>query len=329
MPMAADALLPVYLLAGTDRPKIRRALVRLRARLGDEALEVLNAADATGADAVAACNAMGLFGSEGGRLVVVEAVERWAAEEAAAVAEYAAAPTPGSVLVLVADEALKTKALGEACSKHGRVLVFDAPKPRDLPGWVQQQFERLGTPVDRDATRALVEIAGDDVACLSIEVEKLAAWAVGEPITRADVERLAVPSHDAPGWALTDAWGSRSLAALLAACESELELDAQPFVIATRLASQVALVRAARALADQGLSTKEIGKRLRKHEFRIRKALAHAENYTPEELDAATIRLAELDAALKGASRLAGELELNRALIELTAPREQPAAAPA
>jgi DNA polymerase III subunit delta len=325
--MSAEALLPVYLLAGTDRPKIRRALVRLRARLGDEALEVLNGAEANGADAVAACNAMGLFGSEGGRLVVVESVERWTAEDAAAVVEYAEAPTPGSVLALVADEAMKTKVLADACAKRGRVLVFDVPKPRDLPGWIHQQFERLGTPVDRDAARALVEIAGDDVACLSTEVEKLAAWAAGEPVTRADVERLAVPSHDAPGWALTDAWGARSVPALLAACEVELERDAQPFVIASRLASQVALIRAARALADQGLSTKEIGKRLRRHEFRIRKALAHAENYSPEELDAATIRLAELDAALKGASRLAGELELNRALIELTAPKEQPAAA--
>jgi DNA polymerase-3 subunit delta len=323
--MAADALLPVYLLAGTDRPKIRRALARLRARLGEETLEVLNAAEATGADAVAACNAMGLFGSEGGRLVLVEAVERWTAEDAAAVAEYAREPTPGSVLALVAEEPLKTKALADACSKHGRVLVFDAPKPRDLPGWVNQQFERLGNPVDRDAARALIEIAGDDVACLSTEVEKLAAWSGGEPVTREDVERLAVPSHDAPGWALTDAWGSRSLPVLLAACESELEHGGQPFIIATRLASQVALVRAARALSDQGLSTKEISKRLRRHEFRIRKALTHAENYTPEELDAATVRLAELDAALKGASRLAGELELNRALVELTAPREQPA----
>jgi DNA polymerase III delta subunit len=325
--MATEALLPVYLLAGTDRPKIRRALVRLRERLGDEALEVLNAADANGADAVAACNAMGLFGSEGGRLVVVESVERWTADDAAAIAAYAEAPTPGSVLALVAGEPLKTKALPDACAKRGRVLVFDVPKPRDLPGWIHQQFERLGTPVDRDAARALVEIAGDDVACLSTEVEKLAAWAAGEPVTHADVERLAVPSHDAPGWALTDAWGTRSVPALLAACETELEQDAQPFVLASRLASQVGLIRAARALADQGLSTKEIGKRLRRHEFRIRKALAHAENYTPEELDAATIRLAELDAALKGASRLAGELELTRALIELTAPREQSAVA--
>jgi hypothetical protein len=50
----------------------------------------------------------------------------------------------------------------------------------------------------------------------------------------------------------------------------------------------------------------------------VRKALAHAENYTRDELDDAVVRLAELDAALKGATRLAGELELERALIDIT-----------
>lgn len=320
--MASDPLLPIYLLSGSDRPKVRRALTRLRDRIGEEALEVLNATEATGDDAVAACNAMGLFGTEGTRLVLVEGVERWKADDAAAIAAYGAAPAPGSVLALVAEEPPKSKALADACAKAGRVLVFDVPKPKDLHGWVRQQFERLGTPIEPDAARALVEIAGEDSTVLSAEIDKLAAWAGREPVTLAVVEQLAVASHEAPGWAVTDAWGARDVPVLLAACESELERGLQPFVLASRLASQVALVRGARALADDGVPIKEIAKRLRRHEFRVRKALGHAQNYSTEELDDATVRLAALDAALKGASRLAGELELSRALLDLTARRE-------
>jgi DNA polymerase III delta subunit len=90
------------------------------------------------------------------------------------------------------------------------------------------------------------------------------------------------------------------------------------------LAAQVGLVRSAQALAEEGLGARDIAKRLRKHEFRVRKALAHAENYSRDELESAVVRLAELDAALKGASRLAGELELERALVAVTAPAESP-----
>ena len=78
------------------------------------------------------------------------------------------------------------------------------------------------------------------------------------------------------------------------------------------------LVRAAQALAAEGLKAREIAKRVKRHEFRVRKALAHAENYSRDELDDAVVRLAELDAALKGATRLAGELELELALIDIT-----------
>ena len=57
-----------------------------------------------------------------------------------------------------------------------------------------------------------------------------------------------------------------------------------------------------------------------------RKALQHAERYSRGELESALVRLAELDAAIKGASRLSSELELVRALIDVTAPAEQAAA---
>ena len=70
----------------------------------------------------------------------------------------------------------------------------------------------------------------------------------------------------------------------------------------------------------------EVAKRLRVKEYPAKKALSHARNYTCDELDAALVRLAELDAALKGASRVAPELELERALVDVTAVRE-PAAA--
>jgi DNA polymerase III subunit delta len=309
-------LRPIYLLTGGDRPKIRRALERLRSRFGPESVETLSAEAAGGDEAVAALNSLGLFGGEGGRLVIVEDAERWKKQDEDAVAGYMADPVPGAVLALVAAE-LKGSSLPGLCAKAGEVLTFDVPKPRDLPGWVRAQFERLDAQADGEAARALVEVVGDDVNALETEVEKLATWAAGEPIGRREVELVAAPAHEATAWAIMDAWGARDLRAALVACQSDLEHGVDPFAIAMRLSSQVALVRQAQALSEEGLGVKDIAKRLRKHEFRVRKALGHAENYTRDELDEAVIRLAELDAALKGASRLAGELELERAIVEL------------
>lgn len=324
--MSADPLKPVYLLTGNDRPKIVRALRRLRARFGDESVELLTAESTTGDDAVAACNALGLFaGGDGGRLVVVEGVERWKKADAEAVTAYLSDPVPGAVLALVAGEALRSDAIPKAVGKSGQVLAYDAPKPRDLPGWVRAQFDARGATAEPDAARALVEIVGDDLTALATEADKIATWAGDRPVERSHVEALATPAREATAWAITDAWGERDLPALLAAAEAELERR-EPFGISTRLTAHVALVRGAKLLAAEGLPTREIAKRLKVHEFRVRKALGHADRYGQDELDAAVVRLAALDAAIKGASRLSGELELTRALVDLTAAAEPVAA---
>jgi DNA polymerase-3 subunit delta len=315
--MATEELRPAYLLLGSDRPKVRRALARLRARFGPEAGETLAAEAVSGADAVVSLNALGLFGS--GRLVVVEGVEAWKKADAAAIGAYLRQPAPGAVLALVADEAPRDTALADVVRKTGELLRYDIPKPKDLSVWVRAELDRLGVQASEEAARRLVEIVGDDVGVLALEIDKLATWACGEALGAREVELLAVAAAgDSPGWILSDAWGNRDVAGVLAACEAELEESVEPFLIAVRLAAQVGLVRAVQALASEGLGSREIAGRLKKHEFRVRKALGYAERHSSADLDLAIVRLAALDAALKGASRLSAELELERVLIEVT-----------
>ena len=123
----AEELKPAYLLTGSDRPKIERAVHRLRDRFGDDAVERLSAEEASGDDAVAACNAMGLFATSG-RLVLVEGVERWKAADAKAIADYLVAPAPETVLALLGNEIRKDSPLAKACAKAGQVLVYDVSK---------------------------------------------------------------------------------------------------------------------------------------------------------------------------------------------------------
>jgi DNA polymerase-3 subunit delta len=311
----ADPLRAAYLLTGSDRPKIARALSRLRGRFAEESVEHLFADAATGEDAVAACNALGLFGG-GGRLVIVEGVERWKAADAQALGVYLADPTPETVLALVA-EALKADApLAKAVAKTGEVLAWDVPKRR-IPGWVAEQFTRLGVQADREACETLVALVGDGLDALESEIEKIATWAGSDAVTARDVEALAVHAREAPSWGLSDAWGARDAGEVLGAFESDLH-RAEPFLIGSRLASHVGLVRNAQRLASAGRATRDIAKDLGVHEFRVRKALGHADQYSSDELDGAVVRLAELDAALKGASRRPAELELELALVDVT-----------
>jgi len=318
-----DELKPVYLIAGGDRPKVDRAVARLRSRFEQEAVEVLDAADTTGEDAAAACNVMGLFGA-GTRLVVVEGVEAWKATDAKAVAEYLKAPAPGTTLALVAAELRKESPIAKTVAGNGDVLIWDVTA-RAIPRWIADQFKLNGARVEPEAARLLAELVGDDLYELAGEIEKLATWAGAAEVTTADVEAIVAPRAESPPWNLTDAWGRRDVGGVLRAAERMLDRTGDPVSrtiprLVGSLTNHVRRARAAHALEAEGVSASEAASRLGVKPYPAQKLYAQVRNFSAAELDDALIRLAELDHALKGGSRLANELELERALVEITAP---------
>ncbi len=327
----ADELKAAYLMAGGDRPKIDRALERLRSRFATDALEHHAAAEASGDDVVAACNALALFAGEG-RLIVVDGVEAWKAPDAKAIAAYLEAPAPATTLALVAAELKKDAPLAKAVATRGDVLFWDVSQ-RSLPAWVGDQFKIRGGSADPEACRALIELVGNDLYELATEVDKLVAWAGAERVTESDVETLVAARAGASNFALTDAWGARDVAAVLRASEAVLDRTGDPRSrtiprVVGILANHVARIRQCQRLEAEGLTAKDAAARMKQHPFYVQKLFSQARNYSADELSRVTVRLAELDHALKGGSRLAPDLELERALVEITAPADGAPARP-
>jgi DNA polymerase III subunit delta len=322
----ADELKPVYLIAGSDRPKVDRAVARLRARFEPDAVEVHDAAVTPGDDAVAACNALGLFGS-GMRLVVLDHVDVWKAADVKAVAAYLRAPAPGTTLALVGGELKKDAPIAKAVGSTGDVLVWDV-QTKAIHRWIADQFKLYEASAEPEACRRLAELVGDDLYELAGEVEKLATWAAGDEVTDADVDLLVAPRAESPPWSLTDAWGARDVGGVLRAAERMLDRTGDPVArtiprLVGSLTNHVRRARAAHRLEAQGLSPADAATRLGIKPYPAQKLYGQVRNYSATELDAALVRLAQLDHALKGGSRLPNELELERALVEIT----QPAAA--
>jgi DNA polymerase-3 subunit delta len=320
----ADELKPAYLIGGSDRPKVDRAVARLRSRFDAEAVELLAASETSGDDAVAACNVMGLFGA-GTRLVVVEGVEGWKAADVKAVASYLKAPAPGTTLALVAGELKKDAPIAKAVAATGDLLIWDVTA-KAIPRWIADQFKLHEAKAEPEACRLLAELVGDDLYELAGEVEKLATWAGDDAVTEADVEALVAPRAESPPWNLTDAWGRRDVGAVLREAEKMLDRTGDPVSrtiprLVGSLTRHLQRARAAHRLEEQGLSPQDAASRLGMKPFPAQKLFGQVRNFSGAELDDALIRLAELDHALKGGSRLANELELERALVDITQPR--------
>ena len=140
---------PVYLITGSDRPKIETALTRLRGHFEPEAIESVSALDTSGEAKVGLCNAGSLFGDA--RLLVVTG-RRWSKQTTRDVARaagkrrtstrssaYLATPAPATVLALAAERPEGDLGAVEGLREGGR-----GPRVRRQEGctggW-QRQFQ--------------------------------------------------------------------------------------------------------------------------------------------------------------------------------------------
>ena len=170
---------------------------------------------------------------------------------------------------------------------------------------------------------ALIQLVGNDLRRLKTEVDKIATWAGDEPVGEREVEALVEPSFDSPGWELGEAWAARDAARALAYSENRFERESRQrrdvaLGLVGQLRAHVGRVRAVKRLASEGVSSKEVAEQLKLKPFYASKLYRQAEGFSEDELDDAIMRIAALDGALKGQSKLTPDLEVQRTLVALS-----------
>ncbi len=308
-------LKPVYLICGSDWPKVDAAMARLRARFPEESIEQLSIGD-EGVDVVAACNALDLLG--GPRLVLVRGVEALAEAEGEAIAAYLSSPTPETCLALFGGGGLDPKsALVRAVDAAGESRFFDAPDRKQAADWVVKRFGSEGVTCPLPVARRLVELVGEDMGDLAPEVEKLVVFARGEPPEVEDVEALVPPQIEIKPWEITDAWGRRDSATMIALAVADIDAPGDVSRVVAQLSAHVRKVWRAASLLERGATQGDVAKELGMKPYPAQKLVAQAQRFGAAELGGAIVRLSQLDLAVKGGSRLNARFELELALAEI------------
>jgi DNA polymerase-3 subunit delta len=125
------------------------------------------------------------------RVVVLRGLEqlRKTAQLRQALLRYLAAPSPTTVLVLVQGDGEPPDA--ELAQRATAVTVERLP-PERVARWMTHRATLLGLTLAPDAAELLLSAAGNDLAALAQELEKVAALTagLGRPLTRDDVAAL-------------------------------------------------------------------------------------------------------------------------------------------
>ncbi len=163
------------------------------------------------------------------------------------------------------------------------------------PGAARTLAERVGayvreTDVDR---RRQAELA-------NAELEKLALYRPGGPITRDDVAALVAEAMPASAWALQDAVGARRGGEAAALADQLLATGTALPVLISQLHRRLRELIVIREHLDGGAKPADIVRALKLQPFRAQKLAEQARAWQPEQLEAALGGLLDVDLLSKG-----------------------------
>jgi DNA polymerase III subunit delta len=309
---------PAYLIAGSDWPKVDAAAARLRSQFDEDSVEQIAVGEEGAPEVVATCNAMGLFGGE--RLVLVRGAEGLDADQVRDIVAYLGDPAPDTCLALFGGSIAEDGPLATAVAKVGDVRIFDAPDDQHAVAWVVKRFAEQGVSCPTPVAKRIVKRAGIEIGDLALEVEKLAVFGRGAAPSEQDVDLLVAEQLDVKPWNMTDAWGRRDAGAVIQFATADVERQDDVLRVAAIFANHVRRVRQALLVLDAGGSAKDVQKQLGlRSPYQAQGLCRQARAFSETELARAVVRLAQLDEAVKGGSRLDPRLELELALAEISA----------
>ena len=312
----ASTLRPVYLICGSDRPKLRRAVDRLRRRVIAEAGSDLNVtsfdvgeaderqtAQSRRTEVLAAVLATLQTPSfiPGLRLVLVSNGHRLLAKDRQPLVAYLDDPMPDTVLAVEGDTFGKDDALFRAVKKHGEVLRFDLPKRHELPAWVRDRARARRLPLDVSVARHLLALVGEEPERLERELDKLAAYCRGQEVTVEAIDAVCCASVETKVFDLMDAVGHRRRSEAFRRLEEVYAAGEDPQRVFFSLVRHVRLLEQTMERAGSGaVKSTDLAKELGVHPFTARKLAEQYRAYDRRTLNRAFVALAEAEAAMRG-----------------------------
>jgi DNA polymerase-3 subunit delta len=244
------ALKPLYLFYGDEEFLMQRAVARLETvlteRTGEPPTKVVREAQEVGlSEFLAESRAATLWGP--GQLLILRRVDLYPLDQLKALNEYLDHPAPRAWVVLLA-EGLKARdvekhAVWQRLLPQEAALGFYRLREGELYQWLTREARHLGKNLTLAAAQRLVEMAGDNLAELSQELEKLVLFSGEEnALTPALVSQLASHSRTYNIFALVDALGEPGFQSRLAALGQLLDLGEPPAKILAMLARQVRML---------------------------------------------------------------------------------------
>ncbi|MGI6361414.1 MAG: DNA polymerase III subunit delta [Bacillota bacterium] len=223
-------------------------------------------------------------------------------------------PSDNSILIFIVRGGIdKRRRLVKKIRQAGRVIEFGALGYQELMIWLKRRFKQKGFVVSSQALEHLMMLAGDNLAYLNNEIDKICLYCAGRStVELADMEQVASRGSILEMFKLIDAVADRKAELSLHLYQEMLKQGESEQKILAMLGKQLRDVLAVKELYQQGLSRRNISEQLSLHPFVVKKSVEKSAKFTRGQLIKALEMLLAVDIANKGGQ---GDL---RSMLQLT-----------
>ena len=185
--------------------------------------------------------------------------------------------------------------------KSGREVKFTAQNQGMLENWVKKRFAALDKNIDGPTAQHLIFVSGTLMTRLIPEIEKVAAFAQGQSVTKADIEAVAHHIPEARVFDMTDCIAARDTdAAARILAELLGDKDNDPIMLLAVIGRQMRQLYAARLATDRGLGRKFVEDNCGiRFSFQVDKLMRAARGYSIPALERAVELCCETDTKMK------------------------------
>jgi DNA polymerase-3 subunit delta len=169
----------------------------------------------------------------------------------------------------------------------------------DLSQWIQATAGRKGMRIEGHAIAALAGLVGPDLWALDNELERLALYADGAPVTRDMVLEVTSAAQATKVWDLTDAIVAGDETKALASLRSLIAAGQAPQLLLFMIVRQVRQVVVVKDMVDRRSRRDEIARAAGLPDFRVEPMVTLANRFAWDTLRAAYAALLEADLSVK------------------------------
>lgn len=202
-------------------------------------------------------------------------------------ADYIKEMPDTAYFVFVETEVDKRGKLYKAVKSKGRVTEFGRQDEKTLLYWIAGNMKREGKQIRESTAKYLVARVGNDMECLSNEMEKLFSYTVGKnEIDNEDIEAVCTVQITNRIFDMVEAVAEKQQKKALSYYYDLLALKEPPMRILYLLARQFRLLLQVKDLRDQGYDKARIAKSAGLHPFAAGKYMRQCERFLAQEIRA-------------------------------------------